>query len=153
MNRHYKDKQRHEQALQRYQEDHADEMETIDFHKKCTKKGRKEPKKASDDSSDEEQKSKNTDGKKVEKKYQNPLSLLIQTKMIQTMNKINNQKMYPKSRSLLIQTQTTNKNLPQNSLKKHQKSQILKKHPHRWLSQQKYQILLLLAVSTSSPKA
>ena len=35
------EKQRHEEALQRYQEDHADEMEIIKLHKKCNKKNRK----------------------------------------------------------------------------------------------------------------
>ena len=35
------EKQRHEEALQRYQEDHADEMEIIKLHKKCDKKNRK----------------------------------------------------------------------------------------------------------------
>ena len=75
--------------MQRYQEDHADEMETINFHKKCNKKARKvshpkalcksdkpkkaspksdEPKKVSepiDDPSEEEQKPKKADGKKT----------------------------------------------------------------------------------------
>ena len=61
------EKQRHEEALKRYQEDHADEMEIIKLHKKCNKKDRKvlqskalsksdEPKKAIDDPSEEEQK-------------------------------------------------------------------------------------------------
>ena len=31
------EKQRHEEALQRYQEDHADEMEIINLHKRCNK--------------------------------------------------------------------------------------------------------------------
>ena len=34
------EKQRHEGALQRYQEDHPDEMEIIKLHKKCNKKDR-----------------------------------------------------------------------------------------------------------------
>ena len=60
------EKQRREEALQRYQEDHADEMEIINLNKKCNKKDRKEPKKASGDPSEEEQKSKKkTDGKKT----------------------------------------------------------------------------------------
>ena len=81
------EKQRHEEALQRYQEDHADEMEIIKLHKKCNKKDRKvlqpkalsksdepkkvspksdEPKKAIDDPSEEEQKPTTTEaGKKV----------------------------------------------------------------------------------------
>ena len=54
------EKQQHEEALQRYQEDHGDEMEIINLHKKCSKKDRKGPKKASDYSSKEEQKSKKT---------------------------------------------------------------------------------------------
>ena len=37
------EKQRHEEALQRYQEDHMDEMEIINLHKKCNKKTRKAP--------------------------------------------------------------------------------------------------------------
>ena len=35
------EKQRHEEALQRYQEDHADETEIISLHKKCNKKDTK----------------------------------------------------------------------------------------------------------------
>ena len=35
------EKQRHGETLQRYQEDHADEMEIIKPHKKCNKKDRK----------------------------------------------------------------------------------------------------------------
>ena len=31
------EKQRHEKALQRYQEDHMDEMEIINLHKRCNK--------------------------------------------------------------------------------------------------------------------
>ena len=80
------EKQRHEKALQRYQEDHADEMEIVSLHKKCNKKDRKvlqpkalsksdepkkvspksgEPRKAIDDPREEEQKSKETDVKKT----------------------------------------------------------------------------------------
>ena len=42
------DKQRHEETLQKYQEDHMDEIEIINLHKRCNKKARKvsEPKKA-----------------------------------------------------------------------------------------------------------
>ena len=42
------EKHRHEEALQRYQEDHMNEMEIINLHKKCKKKARKvsQPKKA-----------------------------------------------------------------------------------------------------------
>ena len=63
------EKQRHEEALQRYREDPADEMEIINLHKKCNKKARKvsqkkvsgsdKPKKVSgpiDDPSGEEKK-------------------------------------------------------------------------------------------------
>ena len=32
------EKQRHEGALQKYQEDHMDEMEIINLHKRCNKK-------------------------------------------------------------------------------------------------------------------
>ena len=34
------EKQRHEVALERYQEDPADEMEIINLHKKCNKKNK-----------------------------------------------------------------------------------------------------------------
>ena len=37
--------QRHEEVLQRYEEDHKDEMEIINLHKKCNKKARKISKK------------------------------------------------------------------------------------------------------------
>ena len=37
------EKQRHEEALQRYQEDHMDKMEIINLHKKCNKRTRKDP--------------------------------------------------------------------------------------------------------------
>ena len=58
------EKQRHEETLQRYQEDHVDEMEIIKLPKKCNKKGRQilqpkalsksdEPKKVSDDEQEE----------------------------------------------------------------------------------------------------
>ena len=41
-------KRRHEEALQRYQEDQMDEMEIINFHKRCNKKAKtvSQPKKA-----------------------------------------------------------------------------------------------------------
>ena len=73
---------RHEEALQRYQEDHMDEMEIINLHKRCDKKV-PQPKKASksfksdepkkapkspefiDDPSEKEHKSKKADRKKV----------------------------------------------------------------------------------------
>ena len=77
------EKQRHEEALRRYQGDHMDEIEIINLHKKSNKKARKisQPKKASmsdepkkvsgspgliDDSSREEQKPKkaSSDGKR-----------------------------------------------------------------------------------------
>ena len=43
------EKKQHEEAPQRYQEDHMEEMEIINLHKKCNKKARKvsQPKKAS----------------------------------------------------------------------------------------------------------
>ena len=70
------EKRRHEEALQRYQEDNMDDIEIINLHKRCNKKVRKNPwpKKApnlpkSDDSSEEEQwpkiASRSSDGKKV----------------------------------------------------------------------------------------
>ena len=37
------EKRRHEETLKRYQEDNMDEMETINFHKRCNKKARKTP--------------------------------------------------------------------------------------------------------------
>ena len=79
----YKEKQQHEEALQRYQEDYMDEMENISLNKRCNKKATQtlqpkkassksdEPKRASqsrefiDDPSQEGQKSKKADGKKV----------------------------------------------------------------------------------------
>ena len=85
-------KQRHEEALQRYQEDHMDEMEIINLRKRCNKRTTKvsQPKKASgstkldepkkaeliDDLSQEEQKPKKASrttakaGKKVKRTLQ-----------------------------------------------------------------------------------
>ena len=37
------EKQRHEEVLQRYQEDHMDGIEIINLHKRCNKKARKAP--------------------------------------------------------------------------------------------------------------
>ena len=37
------EKIQHEKALQRYQEDHMDEMEIINLHKRCSRKVRKTP--------------------------------------------------------------------------------------------------------------
>ena len=77
------EKRRHEEALQRYQEDHMDEMEIISLHERCNKKvslpkkapfKSDEPKKAPkspefiDDPSKEEQTSKKADGKKITRK-------------------------------------------------------------------------------------
>ena len=74
------EKQRHEETFQRYQEDHMDEMEIINLHKRCNKKVPQpkkapfksdEPKKAPEppefigDPSKEEQRFKKVDGKKV----------------------------------------------------------------------------------------
>ena len=42
----YEEKQQHEEARQRYQEDHMDEMEIINLHKRCNKKT-PQPKKTS----------------------------------------------------------------------------------------------------------
>ena len=90
-------KRQHEEALQKYQEDHLDEMQIINLHKRCNKKV-PQPKKTSkssefiDDQSKEEQKSKNTDGKKTaaktgkkvkntnhsQEKHQSHLNLLTQ---------------------------------------------------------------------------
>ena len=71
------EKQRHEGALQKYQQDHMDEMEIMNRHKKCNKKAWKvsHPKKASpkvsgpiDDLSEEEQKPKKANEKKTNTK-------------------------------------------------------------------------------------
>ena len=73
------EKQRHEEALQKYQEDQTDETEIINLHKRRNRKARKvsQPKKASgsdepkkvsgpiDDPSKEEKKPKKADGKKT----------------------------------------------------------------------------------------
>ena len=66
---------RHEEALQRYQEDNMDELELINLHKRCNKKARKtpQPKNAtkspkSDDSSEEEQNPKKASRSSVGKK-------------------------------------------------------------------------------------
>ena len=123
------EKQQHEKALQRYQEDHMDEMEIINLHKGCNKKAKKvsqpkkaspksdEPKKVSEpigDPSEEGQKLKKADekktttkaGKKVKKphslrKHRSPQSLLIQTQMTQTMNKDLSQNSFKKHKKLL----------------------------------------------------
>ena len=74
------EKQRHEETLQRYQDDHMDEMEIINLYKRCNKEV-PQPKKASsksdkpkkvinsleflDDPSEEKQNSKPADGKKT----------------------------------------------------------------------------------------
>ena len=74
------EKQRHEETLQRYQDDHMDEMEIINLYKRCNKEA-PQPKKASsksdkpkkvinsleflDDPSEEKQNSKPADGKKT----------------------------------------------------------------------------------------
>ena len=110
-------------------------MEIIKRHKKCNKKDRKvlQPKALSksdkpiDDPSEEELKPKRADGKKTTakavkkvkktpqpQKRRSPRSLLIQTKMTQTMNKNlsqNSFKKHQKHLSLLIQTRVMNKNL------------------------------------------
>ena len=57
------EKQPHEEALQRYQEDHADEMKIINLHKRCNKKV-PQPKKVSKSFKSDEP-----------KKYQSPLMI------------------------------------------------------------------------------
>ena len=101
------EKQRHEEALQKYQEDQTDETEIINLHKRRNRKARKvsQPKKASgsdepkkvsgpiDDPSKEEKKPKKADGKKTTtkagkkvkktsqpKKHQTHLNLLTQAR-------------------------------------------------------------------------
>ena len=49
------EKRRHEEALQRYQKDHMDEMEIIKLHKRCNKKARKTPQPKKAPTSDEEE--------------------------------------------------------------------------------------------------
>ena len=70
------EKERHEEALQRYQEDYADEMEIIKLHKKWNKKGRKvlqhkalskSDESPINDPGGEEKKPKKVDGKKSPK--------------------------------------------------------------------------------------
>ena len=96
------EKQRYEEVLQSYQEDHMDEMEIINLHKMCNNKDRKlpQPKNAPKplepiDSSEEEQRPRNAsrpeDGRKTatkagkklkrphsRKKHQSHLNLLNQ---------------------------------------------------------------------------
>ena len=79
------EKRRHEEALQRYQEDHMDEMEIINLHKRNKDRKTPQPQKApkspkfieTDDSSDDEQKPKKTsrwsDGKKPLQKQEKEL--------------------------------------------------------------------------------
>ena len=91
------EKQRHEEALQRYQEDHMDEMEIINLHKRCNKKAKKVsqakkalpkldgPKKVSrliDDPSEEEQKPKKGDGKKTTTKAGKKVKKTAQPKKV-----------------------------------------------------------------------
>ena len=93
-----KEKQLHEEALQRYQKDHTDEMEIINLHKKGNKKARKvSQKKASprsdelkkvsgrtDDPSKEEQKPKKSDAKKTTTKAEKKLKRSHSLKKHQT---------------------------------------------------------------------
>ena len=70
------EKRRHEEALQRYQEDHMDEIEIINLHKRNRDRKNPQPKKApkspkfieTDDSSDDEQKPKKAPKSSDEKK-------------------------------------------------------------------------------------
>ena len=61
------EKIQHEEALQRYQEDHMDEMEIINLHKRCNKKVMKvpQPKKASDSGNEKKAATKPTQPKKA----------------------------------------------------------------------------------------
>ena len=87
------EKQRNEEDLQRYQEDHMDEMEIINHYKRCSKNVRRTPqfKKApnSDESSKEEQRLKK---KHSPKKHQKPQGLLIQACITQVPRKNRGQK-------------------------------------------------------------
>ena len=79
------EKRRHEETLQRYQEDHMDEMENINLHKTCNKKA-PEPKKAPmshefiDDLSGEEQEPKKADRKKTATKEEEKVTKTSQVK-------------------------------------------------------------------------
>ena len=68
------EKQRHEKALQRYQEDHADEMEIVSLHKKCNKKDRKvlQPKALSKLDEPKKELSKGDEPKKVSEPIDEP---------------------------------------------------------------------------------
>ena len=69
------EKQRHEEALQKYQEDHADEMDIINLHKKCNKKARKVSQKASpksDEAKKTSEQSKSDEPKKVSGSIDDP---------------------------------------------------------------------------------
>ena len=92
----YEDKKRrYEEALQIYQEDHEDEIDIINLHKKCNKKARKASQKEPLSKSDEPKKtlSKSDEPKKVSEPIddpsedQKPLNLLIQAQETQMMNK------------------------------------------------------------------
>ena len=114
------EKQRHEETLNRYQEDHMDGMEIISLHKKYNKKARKasqpkkalnsfksdEPKKVSgpiDGTSEEEQKPKkgSGDGKKTT------------TKAGKKVKKISQTKKAPKPPEFIDSSQEGEKGLPQ----------------------------------------
>ena len=76
---HAEEKRRHEEVLQRYQEDHMDEIEIINLHKRCNKKARKVPqhKKASESFKSDEPKKvsgspKSDEPKKVSGLIDNP---------------------------------------------------------------------------------
>ena len=85
------EKRQNEEDLQRYQEDHMDEMEIINLYKRCNKNVRRTPqsKKApnSDESSKEEQRLKKVKKKHSPKKHQKPQGLLIQAWMTQVPRK------------------------------------------------------------------
>ena len=80
------EKRRHEEALQRYQEDHMDEMEIINLHKRCNQKARKilRSKKVSqtgqDDTAIEEKQKRSSDEKKSATKAGKKLKKTSQSK-------------------------------------------------------------------------
>ena len=78
------EKRRQEEALQRYQEDHIDEMEIINLHKRCNKnktlRSKKESEPSLDDSAIEEEQKRSSDEKKSAAKAQKKVKKTSQSK-------------------------------------------------------------------------
>ena len=115
------EKRRHEEDLQRYQEDHMDEMEIINLYKRCSKKVRRtpQPKKApnSDDSSEKEQRP-----KKVNKNPQ-PLKAPKTSGFVDT--GLDDSGTKKEQRSKMVATKVGKKLKRPHNLKKHQSHQSL----------------------------